>query len=226
MSPPQSTRSAMPPVHVPASCRVGGGAAGTWTSTWLRWRSSGRTQRPQREDWNDHLLAARCLRVCGRCPRRDELARDGRRRRRVSGPVAVPWSWLDRTGLCDRRASRGAADGRDCGRRQEGFRGGGPARQPDSAQPEARSRVPLRGRDGRGSAPYRGLPGPVDVLDAGRDLLLLAGSARRAQLRAHARRDPSRRHRAPASGQDAGRRAVPDGDRVLRLQRGRAAQSH
>ena len=121
---------------------------GTWPATWLRWRSSGRTRGPQREDWNDHLIAAGCLRVCGRCPRCDEFARDGRRRRRVPGPAAVPRSRLDRPGLRDRRASRCAPDRRYCRRGPEGFRGGGPARQPDCAQPDGRPRLPLRGRNG------------------------------------------------------------------------------
>ena len=82
------------------------------------------------------------------------------------------------------------------------------------------------GGSGLGCTPHGCLLRAVDVLDAARVVLLRPASARRAQLRAHARRDPARRHRAPASGQDAGRRAIPDGDRVLRLQRGRTAQPH
>jgi hypothetical protein len=199
---------------------------GRWAFTWLRWRSSSRTRRPQREDWNDHFLAAGCLRVCGRGPRCDELAPGGRRRRWICGPAAVPRSRVDRTGLRHRRPSRRPSDRRQRGRHHGGLRGGRPAGQPDCAQPDRRSRLPLRGGDGAGRA-------------ATAAFAVLSTSTRRRARRStprsictpgsttcDARRDPARRHRAPAPGQDPGRRAVPDRHRVLRLQRGRAAQPH
>ena len=111
---------------------------------------------------------------------------------------------------------------RDRGRRR--VRCGRPPGQPHRAQPHPGVRLPFRGGRRGGRAPHRSLLGAVHGLDAGRVALLLPAPSRRAQLRAHARRGPPGGDRAPPAGQDPGRRTVPDGDRVLRLRRGRPAQ--
>ena len=87
----------------------------------------------------------------------------------------------------------------------------------------AGARLPVRG-DRRQAPQDRVVRGAVDDVDAPTVVLLRAASPRRAQLRADARRDLHRRHRAPPSGQDPGRRPLPHRHRVLRVRHRRSPQ--
>ena len=115
------------------------------------------------------------------------------------------------------RGQRGRSAGRVGGDRQSG--------QLDRPEPHTGIRFPFRGGTRRQPAGDEALLRPVHHrVDAAGLLLLVAASPRRAQLRPDARRDPHRRHRPAAPGQDPGRRALPHGDRVLGLPDGRPPQ--
>ena len=102
-----------------------------------------------------------------------------------------------------------------------GIGGGRQAGPLGGPEPDPRARLPLRGgtRSVRPTAAFSCCPRPRRRVPPSTP----GSTARRAQLRAHPRRDPAGRHRAPPAGQDPGRRSVPHCDRVLRLQRGRTA---
>ncbi len=111
------------------------------------------------------------------------------------------------------------------GGRQGRVRGGRPARQPHRPQSDPGVGIPLRRGDGSEPTGHPALLGPVHHrVHAAGVVLLVAAPPRRPQLREDARRDPDRRHRPAATGQDPGRRALPHGDRVLRVRHRRPPQ--
>ena len=164
----------------------------------------------------------------GRSPRRScarwsrWLRGHGRADRPPSWPQrSVRGPRVDRRGLRRRRAGRRAPDRGRRGRQPGRVRGGRQARRPHRPQPRPRDPgyrfEETTGAKTRATAPFSVLSTTDSTPPP--SFYSVAAPPRRAQLREDARRDPDRRHRPAAPGQDPGRRAFPDGDRVLGLRR-------